>query len=72
MTATYAKKQMSAELAGKPVVVHNGAKRDTVTDATLVALWPSNFSATAPVAGTGDITGIMAGWLAAYPRGEVS
>ena len=71
MAANYATKTFTAELAGKPITIHNGALRDTVTDATLIALWPSNFSATAPVAGVGGITGIMAGWLAAYPRGEV-
>lgn len=63
---------MTTEVAGKPVTVHNGAKRDTVTDSVLIAQWSTNFAATAPVAGVGDITGVMAGWLAAYPRGEVS
>ncbi len=72
MTATYAKVTETVELAGKPITVHNGAKRDTVSDATLIALHASNFSATAPVAGVGGITGVMVGWLAAYPRGEVS
>ena len=53
-------------------MVHPGARRDTVTDATLIALWAANFTATAPVAGVGGVTGIMAGYLAAYPRGEVT
>ena len=60
------------EVAGRPIWVPNGAKRDTVSDSVLIAEWASNFTATAPVAGVGGITGIMAGWLAAYPRGEVS
>ena len=46
-----------------------GARRDTVTDATAIALFASNFTATVPVAGVGNITGVMAGYLAAYPTG---
>ena len=46
-----------------------GATRDTVTDAALIALFPSNFTATPPVAGVGNITGVLAGYLAAYPKG---
>ena len=72
MTATYAKKTFTTEVSGKPVTVHNGAKRDTVTDSVVIALFAANFAAAAPVAGVGDITGVMSGWLAAYPRGEVS
>jgi hypothetical protein len=49
--------------------VEAGARRDTVTDAALIALFPGNFTATAPVAGAGNITGVMAGYLAAYPAG---
>jgi hypothetical protein len=58
-------------LGGQHYTVHAGSLRDTVTDATVIALWPANFTAAAPVAGVGSITGIMAGYLAAYPRGEV-
>jgi len=50
-------------------MVEAGATRDTVTDAAIIAFFPSNFTATAPVAGVGNITGVMAGYLAAYPRG---
>ena len=46
-----------------------GAKRDSVTDATLIAQFPTNFTATAPVAGVGNITGVLAGYLAVYPNG---
>jgi hypothetical protein len=71
MANNYATKGFATTLAGAHIVVHPGALRDTITDATLIALWPSNFTASAPAAGVGGITGIMAGYLAAYPRGEV-
>ena len=71
MTANYALKTETVELAGHPIVIHIGATRDTVTDATTIALHASNWTATAPVASSSGITGIMAGWIAAYPRGEV-
>ena len=48
-----------------------GAKFDSVTDATLIATWSSNWTTTAPVAGVGNITGVLAGYLAAYPKGPV-
>ena len=56
-------------LGGAPVYVGPGARRDSVTDATLIATFASNFSVTAPVAGVGNVTGVMAGYLAAYPAG---
>ena len=59
------------ELAGRPVTIHAGATRDTVTDAAVIALHAANWTATAPVASPSTITGVMAGWIAAYPRGEV-
>lgn len=59
------------ELAGRPLVIHAGATRDSITDATTIALHPSNWNTTAPVASSSTITGILAGWIAAYPRGEV-
>jgi hypothetical protein len=71
MASNYATKTFATVLGGQHYMVHNGALRDTVTDSAVIALWPSNFTAAAPVAGTAGITGIMAGWLAAYPRGEV-
>jgi hypothetical protein len=69
MAANYATQAFSTTLAGASIFVEAGAKRDTVTDATLIALWPSNFTATAPVAGVGNITGVLAGYLAVYPNG---
>ena len=71
MAANYALKTESVELAGHPIVIHAGSTRDTITDATTIALHPANWTATAPVASASTITGIMAGWIAAYPRGEV-
>lgn len=69
MVANYATTAFSTTLAGASVFVEAGAKRDSVTDATLIALWASNFTTTAPVAGVGNITGVLAGYLAAYPNG---
>jgi len=72
MAARYATQAFACELSGQPILVENGAKFDSVTDSSLIALWSTNFTSTAPVAGTGNITGIMAGYLAAYPSGQVS
>lgn len=71
MTANYALKTETVELAGRPVTIHIGATRDTVTDASMIALHAANWTATALTASSSGITGIMAGWIAAYPRGEV-
>ena len=71
MAANYATKTETVELAGRPVTIHIGATRDTIADAAIIALHPSNWTATAPVASSSGITGVMAGWIAAYPRGEV-
>ena len=71
MVANYAAKTETVELAGRPITIHIGATRDSITDASTIALHPSNWSVTAPVASSSTITGIMAGWIAAYPRGEV-
>jgi hypothetical protein len=49
--------------------VEAGARRDSVTDAALIALFAPNFTTTAPAAGVGNVTGVMAGYLAAYPAG---
>jgi hypothetical protein len=69
MAANYATAPFTTVLGGAPVFVGPGARRDSVTDATLIAIFASNFSATAPVAGVGNVTGVMAGYLAAYPAG---
>jgi len=69
MAANYATVAFCSVLGGAPVFVEAGATRDTVTDATTIALWPANFTATPPASGVGNITGVMAGYLATYPRG---
>ncbi len=69
MVANYATQGFTSVLGGAALFVEAGATRDTVTDATTIALWPSNFTATPPAAGAGNITGVMAGYLAVYPRG---
>ena len=69
MAANYATAPFCTTLAGAAVFVDAGARRDSVTDATLIATWASNFTATPPVAGVGNITGVLAGYLAAYPTG---
>ena len=71
MVANYALKTESVELTGHPITIHAGSTRDSITDATTIALHAANWTATAPVASSSTITGIMAGWIAAYPRGEV-
>jgi hypothetical protein len=58
--------------AGAQITVEPGVTRDSVTDATEIAIFSANWTATAPVAGAGNVTGVLAGWLAAYPRGTVS
>jgi len=69
MAANYATQSFTATLGGAAYFVEAGATRDTVTDATAIALWAANFTATPPAAGVGNVTGVMAGYLAAYPRG---
>ena len=70
MAANYATQGFTVRLAsGADEFVGPGARRDSVTDAALIAQFASNFSATAPVAGVGNVTGVMAGYLAAYPGG---
>ena len=55
--------------SGAQAFVGIGAKRDTVTDAALIAQFPTNFTATVPAASASTITGVMAGYLAVYPNG---
>lgn len=69
MAANYATQAFTAKLGTADIFVDAGARRDSVTDATTIALWASNFTTTAPVAGVGNITGVLAGYLAAYPNG---
>ena len=69
MAANYATQAFCTTLGGAAVFVDAGARRDSVTDATLIATWASNFTTTAPVAGVGNVTGVLAAYLAAYPAG---
>jgi len=69
MAANYATQAFTAKLGTADIFVDAGARRDSVTDATTIALWSANFTTTAPVAGVGNITGVLAGYLAAYPNG---
>lgn len=69
MAANYATQAYTVTVSGAPIYICPGATRDSVTDATLIATWASNWTTTAPVAGVGNITGVLAGYLAAYPKG---
>jgi hypothetical protein len=70
MASNYATQAFTSVLgSGAAYSVQPGAKLDSVTDAAKIALWSANFTTTAPVAGAGNITGVMAGYLAAYPAG---
>lgn len=70
MAANYATAGFTSVLAsGAAYSIQPGGKLDSVTDAAKIALWSANFSTTVPVAGAGNITGVMAGYLAAYPAG---
>jgi hypothetical protein len=69
IAANYATSAFTVQLAsGAQAFVGVGATRDTITDATIIAQFPSDFTANVPAAG-GTITGVMAGYLAVYPRG---
>lgn len=69
MVANYATQGYAVTLSGANYVVVPGEKKDSVTDATLIATWSSNWTTTAPVAGVGNITGVLAGYLGSYPAG---
>ena len=69
MAARYATVAFCYNAGGADIFVDAGAKRDSVTDATLIAAFSTNFTSTAPVAGVGNITGVLSGYLASYPAG---
>lgn len=70
MVANYATAPMTGRTAtGADFFVDAGATRDSVTDAAIIAFWAANFTTTAPVAGVGNVTGVLAQYLAAYPKG---
>ena len=56
--------------AGASVTILPGETRDSVTDATEIAIWSANWTATAPTAVSAGPA--LFGWLTAYPRGTVS
>lgn len=69
MAANYATTAFTVRLAsGADEFVEAGGRRDTVTDAALIAQFPSNFTANPPVAGS-TVTGVLAAYLAVYPAG---
>ena len=71
MAANYATQQYTYQnAAGASVTIPAGATRDTVSDATAIATWAGDWTATAPTAAT--VGPLLFGWLAAYPRGTVS
>jgi hypothetical protein len=71
IAANYATQQYCVQLAsGAGLTVPAGATRDTVTDATTIATWSADWTATAPTAAT--VGPLLAAWLAVYPRGTVS
>ena len=69
MAANYATQGYTVRLSGADIVIVPGATRDSVSDAALIATWSSNWTTTAPVAGVGNVTGVLAGYLTAYPKG---
>jgi hypothetical protein len=56
--------------AGASVTIEAGATRDSVTDATEIAVWSANWTATAPTAAA--VGALLFGWLGSYARGTVS
>ena len=69
MAANYATTAYTVRTGAGDIYICPGATRDSVTDAALIATFSSNWTATAPVAGQGNVTGVLAGYLAAYPKG---
>jgi hypothetical protein len=55
--------------AGAVICVLPGETRDSVTDATEIAIWSSNWTATVPTSTSVGTT--LFGWEAVYPRGTV-
>jgi hypothetical protein len=55
--------------AGAVITVLPGETRDSVTDATEIAIWSSNWTATVPTAAA--VGTILFNWEAVYPRGTV-
>ena len=56
--------------AGASVTILPGVTRDSATDATEIAIFSANWTATVPAAAS--IGQLLTGWEASYPRGQVS
>ena len=70
MVANYAINPGSyTNAAGAVISVLPGEKRDSVTDATEIAIWSANWTATVPTAATTGTT--LFNWETVYPRGTV-
>jgi len=70
MAARYATVGGTYTLAsGAVVTVLPGETRDSVTDATEIAIWTANWTATVPTATSVGTT--LFNWEAVYPRGTV-
>jgi hypothetical protein len=70
MAARYAVSAGTYTLAsGAVVCVLPGETRDSVTDATEIAIWTANWMATVPTATSVGTT--LFNWEAVYPRGTV-
>lgn len=71
MAANYATVTYTYQKAsGAQVTIFAGETRDSVTDATEIAVFSSNWTTTAPTAAS--VGASLNAWLAAYPRGTVS
>ena len=70
MAARYAINPGTYTLAsGAVVCVLPGETRDSVTDATEIAIWAANWTATVPTATT--VGQNLFNWEAVYPKGQV-
>jgi hypothetical protein len=70
MVARYAVSAGSyTNAAGAVISVLPGETRDSVTDATEIAIWSTNWVATVPTAASTGLT--LFNWEAVYPRGTV-
>jgi hypothetical protein len=71
MAARYATVGYTYQNAGgTSVTILPGETRDSVTDATEIAVWSANWTSTAPTAAA--VGQALNAWLAVYPRGTVS
>jgi hypothetical protein len=70
MAARYATSGGSyTNAAGAVITVFPGETRDSVTDATEIAIWAGNWTATVPTSASVGMN--LFNWEAVYPRGTV-